>query len=184
MQHFYHNIKGWSRDEYQGELLRFIMSKYNKDSKLSICEVGVYEGRCTAMWNVQLINEGFQYDYYAIDNFEGSSEHKRDNQIPIYETAQSNLLPIINKINLIKSNSTSAANKFKDETLDIVYIDASHEYEFVKEDILTWLPKIKNGGFLCGDDYHEAWQGVVKAVDEIFQNKKTIIGGTQWLVIK
>ncbi len=53
------------------------------------------------------------------------------------------------------------------ESLDFVYHDASHLYEDVKRDLNDWLPKIKNGGFICGHDYieHEDF-GVKKAVDE------------------
>jgi hypothetical protein len=31
-------------------------------------------------------------------------------------------------------------------------IDGAHEYEAVKADILAFLPKMKNGGVMTGDD--------------------------------
>jgi hypothetical protein len=65
-----------------------------------------------------------------------------------------------------------------------VYIDASHEYEYVKQDILNWLPKVKLGGIICGDDYTRGWPGVVLAVNEIFGDNVNIVGNQQWWLKK
>ena len=42
---------------------------------------------------------------------------------------------------------------YENNSLDFVLIDASHKYIDVKEDIISWLPKVKKGGYLIGDDY-------------------------------
>ena len=75
---------------------------------------------------------------------------------------------------------------YPDEYFDIVYIDASHEYECVKEDIISWLPKVKIGGILCGDDYCVGWPQVVKAVDEILVNvnRAGLNSNQQWWIKK
>lgn len=181
MEHFYQNIDGYSDETDQGKLLKTILKNIVVGNKLKIAEIGVYKGRCTAMWNVILINEGIDYDYYAIDHFLGSSEHNKN--FDYYQVSLDNLKPIIDKINLIKNDSVSESKNYDDEYFDIVYIDASHEYEYVKEDILSWLPKVKNGGIICGDDYHPVWHGVIKAVDEFF-GKINIVGNQQWWIKK
>jgi predicted O-methyltransferase YrrM len=61
---------------------------------------------------------------------------------------------------------------FKDNYFDFVFIDASHDYANVKSDIETWMPKVKPGGILGGDDYHDSWKGVFKAVDEKIKNQE------------
>jgi hypothetical protein len=72
------------------------------------------------------------------------------------------------KIQLIISDSTSAARLFSDASLDWVHLDARHDYASVKSDIEAWLPKIKPGGWLSGDDYNsQKWPDVVKAVGEL-----------------
>lgn len=181
MEHFYQNIDGYSDETDQGKLLKTILKNIVVGNKLKIAEIGVYKGRCTAIWNVILINEGIEYDYYAIDHFLGSSEHNKN--FDYYQVSLDNLKPIIDKINLIKNDSVSESKNYDDEYFDIVYIDASHEYEYVKEDILSWLPKVKNGGIICGDDYHPVWHGVIKAVDEFF-GKINIVGNQQWWIKK
>ncbi len=66
--------------------------------------------------------------------------------------------------------SFEAAPLFADGSLDWVYVDASHYYDDVKRDLEDWLPKLKVGGWLCGDDYgrRSFWDnGVTRAVDEL-----------------
>ena len=76
----------------------------------------------------------------------------------------------------IRKNSIEAADQFEDESLDFVFIDASHEYEDVKKDIQIWLPKIKKGGILAGHDYYigyDYFPGVKAAVNECLSNFET-----------
>jgi hypothetical protein len=54
---------------------------------------------------------------------------------------------------MVRASSEIASNMFQDESLDFVYIDANHAYDFVKQDIELWYPKVKKGGYLWGHDY-------------------------------
>jgi len=182
MEHFYTEIDGWSSDAEQGELLRIILTKIDAKSNINIAEIGVYKGRGTSLWNVELMNHSIEYNYYAIDHFMGSNEH--DKSLDYYKVTLDNLQPILNKIHLIKNDSISESQNYPDNFFDIVYIDASHEYEYVLEDIKKWLPKVKDGGIICGDDYIIGWDGVIMAVNEIFQDKVNIVGAQQWWVKK
>lgn len=46
-----------------------------------------------------------------------------------------------------------ASDIFKNEFFDWVYIDGNHYYDYVKMDLELYLPKVKKGGYLMGDDY-------------------------------
>ena len=88
------------------------------------------------------------------------------------------------KITLIISDSVSAARLFNDASLDWVHLDARHDYASVKADIDAWLPKVKAGGWLSGDDYdEEKWPEVVKAVSELLPAAK-LWSNQQWRSIK
>jgi predicted O-methyltransferase YrrM len=58
---------------------------------------------------------------------------------------------------------------FNNESFDLAFIDGSHEYDDVKNDIIMSWPKIKMGGYLAVHDYgKKGWDGVTRAVDELF----------------
>ena len=67
---------------------------------------------------------------------------------------------------LVRDFSVKAAEGVPDGSLDFVYLDGNHQYEYVMEDISAWLPKIRAGGILSGHDYVQSRQiDVVAAVD-------------------
>ena len=59
-----------------------------------------------------------------------------------------------NNISKIRMKSDEAVNLFKDESIDILYIDGDHAEDIVTNDIKLWLPKIKENGFISGHDYY------------------------------
>jgi hypothetical protein len=80
-------------------------------------------------------------------------------------------------ISLIIADSLTAARLFGDASVDWVHLDARHDYASVKADIQAWLPKVKRGGWLSGDDYDELkWPEVVKAVNDLLP------GATAWSI--
>lgn len=81
------------------------------------------------------------------------------------------------KTTVLRMTSQQAIAHTPDE-FDLVFIDANHEYTHVKQDILSWLPKVRSGGILAGHDYTPEipmFSGVKQAVDEIF-GKKIMLG--------
>jgi hypothetical protein len=71
-------------------------------------------------------------------------------------------------ISLIVSDSVTASTFFPDRSIDWVHLDARHDRDHVKADIMAWLPKVKVDGWLSGDDYDEVkWPDVVGAVNEL-----------------
>lgn len=55
---------------------------------------------------------------------------------------------------------------------DMVFVDASHDYDSVKRDIQTARKLLRSGGLLCGHDYSKHWPEVMKAVDEHVPNRQ------------
>lgn len=90
-----------------------------------------------------------------------------------------------NDVRAIKSPSHKAAELYEDRSLDFVYIDANHHYEFVKQDIKAWLPKVKKGRYFAGHDI-TCIPDVRRAVTELFGNEAEELPTTNncgvWLV--
>lgn len=86
------------------------------------------------------------------DEYLDSSNHK-NYQNQIYSHAMNNLQGLEDRGIMIRANSQKASEIFQDESLDFVYIDANHAYDFVVDDINYWHSKVKKGGYLWGHDY-------------------------------
>lgn len=69
-----------------------------------------------------------------------------------YEMAKQRLAKY--KCTLIKEYSVDAAAKFPDGSLDFVYIDGNHSFQYVIDDIAAWSKKVRVGGIISGHDYY------------------------------
>jgi hypothetical protein len=56
------------------------------------------------------------------------------------------------RVSFLRKPSTEASADFEDGSVDFVYIDGNHDYTHVRDDLRAWYPKVKAGGYLCGDD--------------------------------
>jgi hypothetical protein len=136
-------------------------------------ELGCWKGKSVAYLVVEIINSCKDIKVDAIDTWKGSDEHQADHWVltdTLYQLFLSNIGSVDPKWQIVKpvrSRSVKAAGAYADESLDVVFIDACHLYECVKEDIAAWLPKVKKGGYLAGHDYPWSPEHAVKrAVDE------------------
>jgi len=64
-----------------------------------------------------------------------------------------------------KTTSVLAAQEYEDASLDAIFLDDDHRYEFIYAGIQAWLPKVKNGGYLAGHDFEQ--DSVDRAVKEL-----------------
>lgn len=141
-------------------------------------EVGCWKGRSAACMCVEIANSGKQIDFYCVDHWDSTDE--TDPALKgLYNTFLHNLKPVVPYFKPLKLSSMDAVVKFKDNSLDFVFIDAGHEYDAVKQDILAWYPKVKPGGVLAGHDYYPhapTWGDVHKVVNELFPNDHEYLG--------
>ena len=73
------------------------------------------------------------------------------------------------QVDIRRQRSADACDAFEDEYFDWIYVDGDHRREQVLRDLVLYLPKVKPGGWITGDDYGDGgwWgDGVRKAVDE------------------
>jgi|WetSurSiteA1Bulk_404760.scaffolds.fasta_scaffold11811_4 hypothetical protein len=54
---------------------------------------------------------------------------------------------------IIRESSEGAIRHFKLDSLDFVYIDGNHAYEYVLWDLRHWLKIVRVGGIVSGHDY-------------------------------
>jgi SAM-dependent methyltransferase len=154
----------WFRSE---KLYSEMVQKFPDRSKF--IEVGSWKGKSASFMCVEIINSNKDIEFFCVDTWQGSKEHifSENNVNQLYQTFKSNMKPLEGFYKEIISKSTTASQYFENESLDFIFIDASHEYEDVKDDIKSWLPKLKKGGIIAGDDYGNIdFPGVHRAVIE------------------
>jgi len=148
-----------------------IISKIILENRLSNgAEIGVEFGQ-----NIkEVLSRCPDFRFIAVDCWDPNFKYQdwRKEKQSINEKQFDKLLLLFpSRIEKIKAWSWYAALKIPDSTLDLVFLDASHDYNSTRQDILSWLPKIRVGGFIGGHDYgHPKFPGVKKAVDEAFKN--------------
>lgn len=84
------------------------------------------------------------------------------------------------RLTVARMTTLEAAGLVRDQSLDMVYIDASHRYQDVKDDMLAWLPKVKIGGWIAGHDCTERFMGVVDAIKEVLGAPDFLSADTSW----
>lgn len=114
-------------------------------------EIGVAKGKFSRVicWNVPNVK------LYCIDPYKTDPNDPADygNAHEIhYEWAKKILKPY--NVEFILKNSKDALEDFKDESLDFVYIDANHSFDYVIRDIIEWSKKVRSGGIISGHDYY------------------------------
>jgi hypothetical protein len=57
------------------------------------------------------------------------------------------------KVVIHKEDSLSVSKKFKDNSLDFIFLDGYSNANEVETDLNVWYPKLKNGGLFSGHDW-------------------------------
>jgi hypothetical protein len=151
-----------------------------KGNNLTMAEIGVYAGESTSIFAA---SKRFK-TIHAVDPWKNGY----DDSDPASITFDMNLVekefdsvvqrydPIIVKHNISREALQLPAD------LDLVYIDANHQYAAVINDFKTYLPLIKRGGAISGHDY---WYGfkdtVCRAVNETFGRPDKVYDDGSWI---
>lgn len=181
-----HKIFGYSR---YIELYRAVVDR--AEDGAHFVEVGSFLGQSTAAMAAMIIGSGKRISFDAIDLFEISDYSDEPHAAVIdrhggdfLEAFKSNLekAGVLDYVTFIKSNSVDASKNYQDRSISYIMIDASHAYNDVVQDINSWLPKIKLGGIMSGDDYD--WPEVAKAVHDTLGKENIQVVGSSWLYVK
>lgn len=157
-------VQGWMHEEE----LAYLAAAASVSA--SIVEVGSWKGRSTSALAANAVGA-----VVAVDTWVGSDEQGNVSCEGIMEEFLKNV-SIYPNVEAVRMESLRAAELFmrQGRSFDLIFLDARHEYRSIYEDILAWLPLLKQGGILCGHDYHHAWPGVIKAVDELIPKFRVI----------
>jgi predicted O-methyltransferase YrrM len=154
-----------------------------------IAEVGSWQGRST-----RALADNTSGIVYAVDTWEGTAAPGLQEEVHkkllegkpaefLMDTFNANMAGLDNVCALRKTSLEAASGWGSSPLFDMIFIDASHDYVNVKADILAWRPLLVPGGLFCGHDYDpQHWPEVIKAVDELFPNRKNAPGSIWYAV--
>lgn len=158
-------------------------------SDLIMAEIGCYAGESSKLF----LSSNKINTLYAIDIWRDSlgiySEIDKTHSFEMVEKVfDENMASIPNKkVIKLKMDLKSALPHLP--ALDFVYIDANHDYDFVKSDILNSLKVLKSNGIIGGHDYNDgtiglgdSTLGVIQAVNEIFIKPDVVFSDSSWMV--
>jgi len=76
---------------------------------------------------------------------------------------------------IIRGLSENVVKQFKNESLDFIYLDASHMFTGFTMDLINWWEKLKWGGLFAGDDYWRKYRyDVMYATNGFCMEKKQL----------
>jgi hypothetical protein len=129
------------------------------------CTSGVFVevGTWTGSFSRRLLESTTCKKLYCVDPYkhfdddiypDAINNHTQESFDQVYKSTQKSLECFGDRVEFIRLCSSEAVKFFENESLDFVYIDGNHDYKIVEEDIRLWYPKVKKGGYLCGDDIY------------------------------
>ncbi len=144
-----------------------------RKEKMTVVEVGSWKGFSTSVLAKMVAD--YHGSVYAVDHWmgnEGTWNEEIAKTQDVYSIFKRNIivLGLWDTVHPLVMDSLTACEIIADGILDLVFIDADHRYENFKKDISCWLPKLREGGILCGHDcegyYSEYPAAVRKVIDE------------------
>lgn len=164
-------IPGWHTEAEEDALIALARRAVSQQKSGVIVELGGEYGRSAAefAWATQ----GFDYQIITIDQF--PTNHPVVGDLLATYTRHLKAAGLFDRVITYRSDSSAFAPRMQDASLDILLIDAAHDYNGVKRDIEAWWSKVKPGGVIIFHDYanehggqkhHYSHYEVKQAVDE------------------
>ena len=134
-------------------------------------EIGVWKGD----FSCQILKMMPELKLYLVDSWKPLSKEEYEDVLSgtseetfeyMYQMVKALVRPYPG-VQILRMRSLEALPLIPDDSLDFVFIDANHKYEFVKADIEGWFKKVKKGGIISGHDFDFGHWGVVRAVTEL-----------------
>jgi SAM-dependent methyltransferase len=143
----------WPREAWElHELVRGLAP----ERPATLVEIGSFQGRSTIAAALGLLSRPTGGRLYAID-------HQGDDR---FQRLQTNLARagVDSVVTPIRSTSRAARAPFDGGPIDLIFIDGSHKYPDVRDDMADWLPLVRPGGVVALND--PFWPGVARTIGE------------------
>lgn len=128
----------------------------------TIAEIGVWKGDFAAaiLEQCKSITEYVMIDPWAqLPDWNKPFNVKPEKFEDIYNIAMEQTAFASHRRKVLRGRTKEVIGEIEDKSLDFAYVDGDHTLRGITIDLITTLPKIKEGGYLAGDDFSNSpWQ--------------------------
>ena len=169
---------------------KMMFKHFNGRKDLIGCEVGVAKGINARSMLYGLLRNGITVKkMYLVDPYKEYKDTVMDEGVVTIDAEKNwkfaqRYLSAYRDIVEWRLLESKSAIHFIHDKLDFCYIDANHQYDFVKKDIDLYYPLMNKNGMFGGHDYAVNYPDIRKAVNEFITENKLKLEGYEddWVV--
>ena len=161
-------------------MLSYIDNFFKSRNDLKMIEIGAYMGESTSLFS----STGMFSEIHCIEPFDHDQDcldilgHKDWDFVNEQFKINTRLF---DNIKLYQDFSYNVSDIFDNNSFDFVYIDGSHDYEAVINDIENYKKKLKGNWLIGGHDID--YETVKEAVKEVFGEADETFSDFSWIKI-
>jgi hypothetical protein len=159
-------VGGWLDDDEAWALHEAVRCHPASRTALTVVEIGSWKGRATIVLASGLRARGGG-SVYAIDPHADTALHAANGEESTYDSFLANVrtAEVESYVRSVRARSAEARSRFADRSVDMLFVDGSHEYEDVLRDIDDWTPALQD---VATVGFHDivGYPGVTRALHE------------------
>jgi SAM-dependent methyltransferase len=148
-------VEGWFWP-HEAWVLHETVRGLSPERPITVVEIGSFRGRSTIAAGSALLARANGGTLYAIDPQDDEGFRRLGTNL--------SRAGVESVVRFIRATSHDARRQFGSRPIDLIFIDGSHEYEDVRDDLANWLPLLRPGGIVALND--PFWLGVARAIRE------------------
>lgn len=180
-------VLGLVDEETHREVFQTIADKFTDG--MTFVETGVFLGSDITVFGLRCKQRKVYPRIVAVDNFlsENISEASK-NYVGVHSDFKGSFIKNLqlngldHMVDIIEGDSVEAAGQFEDESINFLFLDSNHEYDFVMRELLAYLPKMKKDSVVAGHDFCSS-DGIRRAVREILGDVTTTSNGASYIKV-
>lgn len=165
-------VKTLVDEETRKEVFDYVIDRAGNG--MNFVEVGTFVGGSICYIGQRLKEKSINVNLSIVDNFKfdlisagamGSVLYGGS----YYNQYRNNIKACDIKVKDYVGDSIEESVKFKDKSIDFLFLDGCHESYYVERELMAWLPKMKSNSVLSGHDFN--YFAVKDAVNKMFGDK-------------
>ncbi|HVB10637.1 MAG TPA: class I SAM-dependent methyltransferase [Bacillota bacterium] len=161
------DVDGWLSLEEAAGLAHLARTAPGDGRPFRAVEIGSWKGRSTIALALGVRKRLEGGTLWAVDHHRGSAEHRQMyGNVDTYAEFWRNVgrAGLQDVVRPLVMTSHAASARFMPRSVQLLWVDGSHDYASVRQDLDDWLPRLAPRAVAAFDDI--GWPGVARALQE------------------